>query len=437
MGQQILSTNTFTTAKWIVSATASDGTHTTIAGAIAAASSGDTIFIRPGTYTENNTVAKNLNIVGYTGDVSVPNVTIIGTFTITTANTLVLSNLALQTNSAFILAVTGSANSVVKINNCLLNCTNNTGISYTTSGTSSEIQIDNCRGNLGTTGITYFVGTGAGAVTINYCIFANTGSSITPSSMSAGILVLRQSTFSPSITTTSTASFQASNCFFTIATGAPVTTLTHGGSGSTSFVELSAFSSGTSSAISIGSGATLDVNLCKIFTSNTNSITGAGTVTYSSIATSTAAVVNTTTRTGGCVNGTYSGTTPAAGYIGEAIRAAATAVNLVNNTQTNITSISLTAGIWDVSLQSQVNWNGTTTTSIESGISATSATVPAGGDAGGAWVQTVAGSPVWTISVPSFRVELSATTTYYAVMRAIFTGGSAAGYARISATRVG
>ena len=136
---QQLGTNTFTTAKWIVSPTASDGTHTTIAAALTSASSGDTIFIRPGTYTENPTLKAGVNLSAYTCDALTPNVTISGKCTFTGAGTVSISGINLQTNSDFCLAVTGSAASIVYLNNCYINALNNTAISYTSSSSSSAI----------------------------------------------------------------------------------------------------------------------------------------------------------------------------------------------------------------------------------------------------------------------------------------------------------
>jgi len=56
------SDNNYGTAKLIVDATAGSGNYTTIAAALAAASSGQTIFIRPGTYTENLTLVAGVNL---------------------------------------------------------------------------------------------------------------------------------------------------------------------------------------------------------------------------------------------------------------------------------------------------------------------------------------------------------------------------------------
>ena len=141
MVNQQLSTNTFTTAKWIVSPTASDGTHTTIAAALTAASSGDTIFIRPGIYTENPTLKAGVNLSAYICDAFTPNVTISGKCTFTGSGIVSISGIRLQTNNDFLLAVTGSSASVVKLINCYFDITNHTAISYTSSSASSQINM--------------------------------------------------------------------------------------------------------------------------------------------------------------------------------------------------------------------------------------------------------------------------------------------------------
>ena len=56
--------NRFSTYKWIVDPVSGYGTHTTIQGAIDDASSGDSIFIRSGVYTENFTFTKTLHFQG-------------------------------------------------------------------------------------------------------------------------------------------------------------------------------------------------------------------------------------------------------------------------------------------------------------------------------------------------------------------------------------
>ena len=48
--------NYYSPARWVVSKKAGEGTHTTISGALSDASSGETVFVMSGTYTENLTL---------------------------------------------------------------------------------------------------------------------------------------------------------------------------------------------------------------------------------------------------------------------------------------------------------------------------------------------------------------------------------------------
>ena len=82
---------------------------------------------------------------------------------------------------------------------------------------------------------------------------------------------------------------------FDIAPAANTTALTHGGSG-TSFAKDTKFTGGSSSAVSIG--GILPMINCIVDSTNTNAITGAGTLKYAFISfTNTSSTVNTTTQT--------------------------------------------------------------------------------------------------------------------------------------------
>lgn len=298
MSQQ-LSTNTFGCAKWIVSSDATQGTHTTIAGALTSSSSGDTIFIRPGTYTENLTLKAGVNLAAYECDALTPNVTIVGKCTFTAAGTVSISGIRLQTNSDFLLAVTGSAASIINLDNCHLNCSNNTGISFTSSSSSAVISVLNSFGNLGTTGIALFSHSSAGILTFDNFDCSNTGGSSTASTASSGILNTSYSTFTNPITTSSTANL--TNRYCTHDTSAQnATCLTIGGSGGNGVTHCN-FASGSASSISISStgAATPNVFGCTVNSTNTNAITGAGAINYSAVTyLNTSSTVNTTTRSG-------------------------------------------------------------------------------------------------------------------------------------------
>lgn len=300
---QAVSTNTFGVAKWIVSATASDGTHTTIATALTSASSGDTIFIRPGSYTENLTLKAGVDLVAFSGDSDTPNVTIIGNATFTGAGTVTISNIRLQTTSAAFLTVSGSAASIVNLKNCYLNCTNNTGITYSSSSTSSVINILDCTGDIGTTGIALFTATGAGqggisssGMYLKNTEITNSGGSTTANTTSACLVITSKCKFFNPITTSSTGSL---GIYYTQVEcqnqNATALTLAGTGSGTGQFSE---FTSGTASAISIGTGTTFTLTNSQVASSNTNAITGAGTLNYSSIVfAGSSSTVNTTTQT--------------------------------------------------------------------------------------------------------------------------------------------
>lgn len=292
MVQQI-STNTFGVSKWVVSPDATQGTHTTITSALTAASSGDTILIRDGTYTENLTLKAGVNLAAFIGDELTPNVTIVGKCTMTTAGTVTISGIRLQTNSDFFLAVTGSAASVVNLVNCYLNVTNNTGISYTSSSSSSQIACSDCKGDIATTGITMIVATGAGTASFTNCFVGNGGASTTPSSTSACQIAFFNGLIAFPCSTSGTGAFTSDHCSFNTGNATCITTSGTGGS----VLQFTELQSGTASALSIGAGTTISAFGCNVNSSNTNAITGAGTLNFSDIAFFDSSKINTTTQT--------------------------------------------------------------------------------------------------------------------------------------------
>lgn len=299
MVQQILSTNTFTTAKWIVSATASDGTHTTIAAATAAASSGDIIAIRPGTYTENLTLKSGISYVSLEDAQTgvTPKVIIVGKM-IDNGSVANVSfrGIMLQTNSDFILVLTAASD--VNFNLCYINCTNNTGFSI--GNGSANVNLSVCDADLGTTGIHLWSITG-GVLSAIDCIFANTGSSVSTGTLSGGSVLLKYSNCSILLATSSTGVLQILySTFGSIFAATNTTWVTTAGSGISAIFN-SIFYSGTSSAISIGTGTQINIYNTNVNSSNTNAITGAGTIVYSGLTFGNSSVMNVTTQTPGYV----------------------------------------------------------------------------------------------------------------------------------------
>jgi hypothetical protein len=130
----------------------------------------------------------------------------------------------------------------------------------------------------------------------------------------------------------------------------------------------------------------------------------------------------TPTLTAPNVVGTISGGNAATGSVGEYLTATNTATALTTATVANCTSLSLTAGDWDV--QAIVLFTPASTTSVTSyfsGASSTSATIGAFGSYSkqGAAAQVPNNNSI--ITSPLVRISISSTTTVYAVGRADFT----------------
>lgn len=287
---QQLSTNTFGCAKWIVSSDATQGTHTTIAAAIASASAGDTIFLRPGTYTEDLTLKNGVQLAGldYVGG-SGERTKIIGKL-IDNGGVVnaTLTNISLQTNGDYVLELTGTG--VIVLSGVLVKCTNNTGIS-TAAGASSYLY--NCTGDLGTTGIGYW--TGGGSLRISDGSFSNSGSSLAASTTSGTVNILNSS-FTSAVATSGSGIYSIRNTSINC-TLINTTALTTAGTG-TSVCNNCVFSSGSASAISVGAGSTCEIYNSTVSSSNTNAITGAGTAKVDAVTyTSTGETNNATTRT--------------------------------------------------------------------------------------------------------------------------------------------
>jgi hypothetical protein len=152
----------------------------------------------------------------------------------------------------------------------------------------------------------------------------------------------------------------------------------------------------------------------------------------------TLAVTGASTLTGGIVGTTAAGNATA-GNLGEyvpSLIASGSAVSLTTATAANVTSISLTAGDWDVG--GNVNFTETTSTvtARSAGISTTTATLPTDGSEAYCGVQSTLTSEINTISLPRKRINVSSTTTVYLVGSATFSAGTCAGFGTITARRV-
>lgn len=270
------------------------GTFSTIQAAINAAVSGQTVFIRPGSYTENINMKAGVNLYSFIGNEGLPNTTIIGNITHNTAGTVAITGIRLQTNSGNLLTVSGAVASIINLNNCFINCTNNTGVSYTSSSSSSAINFYNCQGNITTTGITFITSSGAGTVRFDGTFINNSGASTIASTFSDGLLLLRNSEVRFGITTSSTCELQANLSIFNCFTP-NILCLTHGGATSSAIIN-STLTSNTNSCISVSS--TITVSGTTFLTNTATVVSGAGNFVYASCNFYNNSGVTATTTTG-------------------------------------------------------------------------------------------------------------------------------------------
>lgn len=138
--------------------------------------------------------------------------------------------------------------------------------------------------------------------------------------------------------------------------------------------------------------------------------------------------------------GTVAGSEAIAGTIGEYVQslvAAGGALAVATGVTTNVTSISLTAGDWDVEASVLYNFNTTIANNLASaGISTTSKTIPTDGSEVKSLVASTGGLGMVTgVTVPRKRINVTSTTTVYLCASATFDV-SCSVYGSINARRV-
>ena len=127
---------------------------------------------------------------------------------------------------------------------------------------------------------------------------------------------------------------------------------------------------------------------------------------------------------------------PAWTDIGAQVVSVATGVSLSSATPADITSISLTAGTWDISCIGYFVSSANTLNAALLGPSLTTATFEGTIGDQQFQMQTTGAIINFTASVPAFRVSPGSTTTYYLVGQMNFIGGTGSANGRISAVRI-
>lgn len=135
------------------------------------------------------------------------------------------------------------------------------------------------------------------------------------------------------------------------------------------------------------------------------------------------------------IKGTIAADNANAGSVGEFITATGTSVALTSSTPANVTSISLTAGDWDVFGGFQFTGASSAVSSAQScGISTTSATFGGAGTFSGIGWSTAANGG-FAGPTPTLRFNVSTTTTVFLVAQANYTPGTVSVSGTINARR--
>jgi len=273
---------------WIVAPSLANGSHSTITSACASASAGDTIAIRPGSYTEDFTIPAGVELVGF-GNGSTSAVDIVGKITMTATGVSSIKGIRLQTNSDYAVEITGSNSTVLHIIDCTLQCTNSSGLHCTnTTGSmrlwQCSISTANAIGIHVTTGGTIFYfncnGTTSGTAAVSTC--------------SAGSINFQSSNFNQPFSTSGTGSI---NSWFTRFSNAATTCIALAGTGQSTLLS-NHFGSTTAAAVTVGAGHTCLFDDNVVNSTNAAPISGAGAIVYGKVTYSNTGSANTvTTRT--------------------------------------------------------------------------------------------------------------------------------------------
>ena len=215
--------------------------------------------------------------------------------------------------------------------------------------------------------------------------------------------------------------------------------------GGTGQVELGNANLTTPLVIKNGTSSQHSTNFIFANTANTRNVTfpdSDGTIVFSSgnIGAATATSLTFSPSTNGII-GTPTNNNASAGVVGEYVSSTVltgSAIALTSTVAADITSISLTAGDWDVWGNIAFFIAATTVNAARYGaINLTSATLPTTPNSG-SYFQTpvsITGLATSVNPVGTIRYSLSATTTVYLVVRADFTTSTCSAYGFIGARR--
>jgi hypothetical protein len=429
------------------------GTFSTIQSAIDAAPAGTTVFIKAGTYNEIIALKPEVNLAAYGNSSMTPVVNIIGKLTLIDAGGVTLSGLSLQSNNDYAISVSGANTCRLFLNECNLIADNFAALELTNTGSGSSIRLINCWGRTNTAATNYFVVTGTASLTFwNVNILDPTPQTIPSTFASSGQLLVKYSIIRFPIQTSGTGRISGTDSEFnTFETNSTPLIIEASAGGLGNYIRGCILLAGNTTALTVNAPATLNMMSCNVITTSATPASGDGTInqcgtSYISnnpIASSTTLTLARKAFDPGALWGNWSGVAPAAGYVGESISSFVrdtSAVSITTGTETDITTIVLTPGVWDVS--AIVIFTGIdTSTRQTASIGTVSATIPNISYGNNTISSTFTSTTAEDVglSIPSFRQLVpvaGGNITMYLIARASYSVGTGKAYGRISATRV-
>lgn len=169
--------NLYGTNRLIVSSIAGQGNFTTIAAALSAASAGDTIFIRSGTYTENLSLVAGVNLTTDSTDAISNTVEIVGTLTCNYTGSVSISGISLKPGVAASINSTAGT-PVLNLINCNFNCANVT-YALTANNNAFIIKASGCTAQAASATNSLFNWTAINYCRFSACDFGNLGYAVT------------------------------------------------------------------------------------------------------------------------------------------------------------------------------------------------------------------------------------------------------------------
>lgn len=154
------------------------GTFSTIASALAAAVSGQNIFIRPGTYTENIQLVAGVNLTAYNTDPYTPTVVIVGQTAPPSSGTVNISGIQFRNTGSGNIFNGSGLSCAMNFTNCVFNnvLASANGFVVSGSSTTAVFTFYNCLFTYGTNVGQQIRNIGGATFTLYNCIMTGTGS---------------------------------------------------------------------------------------------------------------------------------------------------------------------------------------------------------------------------------------------------------------------